>query len=250
MSNPPTPLGRLLTVISWEGSAVRQYRRGGRGMENVLTADVFSALDSLPRVPFLANVLSAATWADRGRRDGLLAEIGSAEFTIFPQARALRPTAKTHQARVEVQPDGIIMTSNHAIVVEAKRIKTSSFQPEQLARNVLVALRDSEHRTPTLLLVLGKEPPVLIRRNGRKPIEEAVELNLEQVYAKTEGINITLRQVRSLVPSLIAWITWRQIVHSIEHTADSFQCPDRWVAESVHRIARTLVCAVEWHADA
>lgn len=33
-------LGRLLEEISWEGSRVREYRDGGRGRENVLTAEV------------------------------------------------------------------------------------------------------------------------------------------------------------------------------------------------------------------
>ena len=49
MVSLPTPLGRLLSVISWEGSSVRMYRRGGRGLENVLTLDVMGALDTLPR---------------------------------------------------------------------------------------------------------------------------------------------------------------------------------------------------------
>jgi hypothetical protein len=38
-------LGRLLEEISWEGASVRRYRDGGRGHENVLTAEVLTALD-------------------------------------------------------------------------------------------------------------------------------------------------------------------------------------------------------------
>lgn len=44
---PPTLIGRLLHEISWEGNA-RPYREGGRGRENVLTAEVFLVLDFLP----------------------------------------------------------------------------------------------------------------------------------------------------------------------------------------------------------
>ena len=53
-------IGRLLEEISWEGSRVKQYREGGRGMENVLTAEVLLPLTYLPRAPFLAPVLRSA----------------------------------------------------------------------------------------------------------------------------------------------------------------------------------------------
>ena len=39
-----TIIGRLLEEISWEGKRVRLYRHGGRGMENVLTAEVMLPL--------------------------------------------------------------------------------------------------------------------------------------------------------------------------------------------------------------
>jgi hypothetical protein len=34
----PSVMSRLLHEISWEGSRVKLYRDGGRGMENALTA--------------------------------------------------------------------------------------------------------------------------------------------------------------------------------------------------------------------
>jgi hypothetical protein len=49
-------LGRLFAEISWEGARVREYRDGGRGRENVLTAEVLGALSYLPRSTFLAAV--------------------------------------------------------------------------------------------------------------------------------------------------------------------------------------------------
>ncbi|HEV8555564.1 MAG TPA: hypothetical protein VGR06_04100 [Actinophytocola sp.] len=57
-------VGRLLEELSWEGPRVRQYRFGGRGLENVLTAEVLTALDFLPRRGFLGAVLAAAHGAD------------------------------------------------------------------------------------------------------------------------------------------------------------------------------------------
>lgn len=53
-------IGRLLEEIPWEGARVKQYRQGGRGMENVLTAEVLLPVTYLPRGPFLAPVLRGA----------------------------------------------------------------------------------------------------------------------------------------------------------------------------------------------
>lgn len=53
-------IGRLLEEISWEGATVRKYRAGGRGLENVLTAEVLLPLSYLPRTAFLGPVLRTA----------------------------------------------------------------------------------------------------------------------------------------------------------------------------------------------
>ena len=42
---PPSMIARLLEEISWEKAV--KYRRGGRGMENVLTAEVLIALTEI-----------------------------------------------------------------------------------------------------------------------------------------------------------------------------------------------------------
>lgn len=57
-------LGRLLEELSWVGSSIRGYRSGGRGYENVLTAEVLGALDFMPRSAFLGAVIAAAHGAD------------------------------------------------------------------------------------------------------------------------------------------------------------------------------------------
>jgi hypothetical protein len=58
-------LGRLLEELSWEGSSIRRYRHGGRGYDNVLTAEVLLALDFLPRQAFLGAVLRVAHGSPR-----------------------------------------------------------------------------------------------------------------------------------------------------------------------------------------
>ena len=50
-------IGRLLEELSWVGHTIKSYREGGRGFENVLTAEVFQALDFLPRSNFLGKII-------------------------------------------------------------------------------------------------------------------------------------------------------------------------------------------------
>ena len=59
-------VGKLLEEISWEKA--RDYRAGGQGRENVLTAEVLVGLDFLPRTHFLGAVIQAAQGADVARK--------------------------------------------------------------------------------------------------------------------------------------------------------------------------------------
>ncbi len=76
-------IGRLLEEISWTGSQVKAFRGGGRGFENVLTAEVFQALDFLPRTSFLGNVIESAHGAVAARA-ALRQEAETAEFHLLP----------------------------------------------------------------------------------------------------------------------------------------------------------------------
>jgi hypothetical protein len=71
-------LGRLLEEISWEGSRVKGYRDGGRGRENVLTAEVLLPLTFLPQEAFLAEVVRSAHGAEQARE----AVAGEAELLV------------------------------------------------------------------------------------------------------------------------------------------------------------------------
>lgn len=87
---PRTPLSRLLEEISWEGRSVVKYRDGGRGKENVLTAEVLTALDYLPRSAYLGAVLRHAHGAPAAvaRAAG---EAEEAEIVFLPEEFALTP---------------------------------------------------------------------------------------------------------------------------------------------------------------
>ena len=159
-------LGRLLEELSWVGKTIRTYREGGRGFENVLTAEVFQALDFLPRTYFLGKIIAASEGADKTRKI-LIEEIEQAEFCLLPGNHYLIPSGDRHQTKLPVQPDGLIESQNVYLVLEAKRIRQSSFQPEQLAREYVLSLRESGTKNPLLLLVLGHQPPISIQKHGR-----------------------------------------------------------------------------------
>jgi hypothetical protein len=94
-------IGRLLEEISWEGKrVVHLYRGGGRGKENVLTAEVMISLDFLPRTHFLAEVLRAAHGAENAL-EGVAAQIEDCELSVLPPQLTLKP------AGTVVQPDAL-----------------------------------------------------------------------------------------------------------------------------------------------
>ena len=122
-------IGRLLEEISWEGRSVRAYRDGGRGRENVLTAEVLWPLSCLPRGPFLGEVLRHAHGAEESRLRAA-AEVEEAVVTLLPDQIELGPEV------IVVQPDAIIVSPGAYVLVEAKRIRRSWFQVHQLPREL------------------------------------------------------------------------------------------------------------------
>jgi len=94
-----TVLGRLLEELSWEAHdrIKTAYCAGGRGLENVLAAEVLMPLDFLPRNHFLGEVLLATR--------------------LTPDKHAF-----------EVQPDAQLISDRCHVLVEAKRIRQAKSQ--------------------------------------------------------------------------------------------------------------------------
>jgi hypothetical protein len=132
----PSIIGRLLEELSWTGRLITKYRGGGRGFENVLSAEVLQALDFLPRAAFLGSVVEALHDGAATARQMLKDEAEKAEFLVLPGEMYLQAE---DIPKVEIQPDAIITTPNVYCLVEAKRIRSSSFQPRQLAREFVMA---------------------------------------------------------------------------------------------------------------
>jgi len=242
-------LGRLLEELSWRGETIRRYRNGGRGYENVLTAEALQGLDFLPRTTFLGAVLAAAHGAPAALRR-LVSEVEEAKVTLLPGNQYLIPSGTRHQTRLPVQPDGLIETPNCFVVVEAKGLGRSSFQPEQLSREYVLTLRDAGARAPIFLLVLPTEPPVKIKDHGKLVPEDAIELYLEPVLARAEQHSISPAQARKLIPEVVCWTTWSDIARIVEQQRTTTMPTDKTVSACIDRLAFSVTRAIAWHAIA
>lgn len=240
-------LGRLLEELSWSGKSIRQYRDGGRGFENVLTAEVLTALDFLPRSAFLGAVLRAAHGAV-GARAQVAAEIEHAELTLLPDELRLAPSGTSQQSRLVVQPDGLLVSPSCLVLLEAKRIRSSSFQVEQLAREYVALMREAAGRTPLFLLILGEPPPVAVKGRGRLSIADAVSTALPSVLDRTEGHQLTDASLMDQLPEVAAWITWAELDSVVQAQRATFQASDPSVASSIGRLTDAVSEAISRHA--
>lgn len=235
-------LGRLLEELSWVGPLIRDYRQGGRGYENVLTAEALQALDFLPRQSFLGRVVRDSRGADATRLL-LASEIESATTTLLPDELHLgRP-----KDSVVVQPDGLIEACGVFVMLEAKRIRPSAFQPEQLARELLCMLIEAGDRKPLLWLLLGEEPPVRVKGHGRLSLADAIALALPQVLERCDEPHDP-DQLLSRVDELVAWTTWQQLQMTVSAALDAYMCEDPSTLASVRRLALSVIHAVDRHA--
>lgn len=231
-------LGRLLEEISWEKAT--KYRAGGRGMENVLTAEVFTPLDYLPRSQFLGEVLLRSHGADDAR-SVIASEIEEARFRLLPD-EVLIGTEKA-----KVQPDGFLESTNSLVLLEAKRIRSSSFQNQQLAREVIALLENAGARRPLLFLILGSPPPVRIDGLGHLDPAEAVAATIAEAIAATGATGIAAEQVISVIDSMLAWTTWDEIRDVVVQQSGEIGWPPG-LDGTVRRLVDALKAAVEWHA--
>jgi len=224
---------RLLDELSWEGNA-RKYRDGGLGLENVITTEVFQALDFLPRRDFLGRVLEGAAGASLAP---LQADIERAVVDVLPGDL-------THpDLGIRAQPDVLIDSPGAFVFVEAKRLRRSSFQPNQLAKELLLAAEHGRGRCPVLLLVLDAPPPVTVQGHGSMSVEDAVGLGRELISAQ-HG-----RPVATPNPSdLVAWTTWSDIGSQVAEAMQAYDNPDQSTVNAVARVAATIADALSAHA--
>ncbi|GAA2501940.1 hypothetical protein [Terrabacter carboxydivorans] len=144
---------------------------------------------------------------------------------------------------LRAQPDVLIDSAETFVFVEAKRLRRSSFQADQLAKELLLAAEHGQGRNPVLLLVLSAPPPIRVQGHGTLTIEEAVLLG-QQLISARRG-----RQVG--VPNAldsVAWTTWGDIGRAVAAAAQDYNNPDESTHNAVTRIAMTVSEALRIHA--
>jgi hypothetical protein len=243
---PDSVLGRLLREVSWDGSTVRRYRDGGVGFENVLTAEAMTALDFLPRTHFLGAVLAAAQGADSARQH-VIAEIEEAQLTLLPDDIVLAPSRTKKSEQLIVQPDGIMISPGCYTLIEAKRIRSSSFQAQQLAREYVSVLHQARGRTPLLLLILGTEPPVRVQGHGKQTVAEAIERYLGPVLGGADEHAFELEPLLGGIPDVVAWLTWSRLGQVVDAQRALFKAEPS-VRATVDRLADSVGLAISRHA--
>lgn len=235
-------IGRLLDELSWEGNA-RKYRGGGNGLENVLTTEVFQALDLLPREAFLGRVLRASAPAGFPAGDAPAAIANAAERAEDSSVEVLLGDLLTPDMGIKAQPDVVIESASSYVFVEAKRIRGGSFQEEQLARELVLAATHGQGRQPLLLLVLGEPPPIAVKGQGRLSIWDAIAAGLDAIEQRLG------RPVRDrTVDVAVAYTTWSGVAAQVEAATGAYENPDPSTARAVERIAATLIHAVARHS--
>lgn len=240
----PSFIGRLLAELSWSGEAIRQYRAGGRGFENVLTTEVLLALDLLPRTHFLGAVLAAAVGAEKGRRV-LIREAEEIEFSLLPGNSYLRPGGKRPQ--YGVQPDAILRSPGAFVVVEAKRLRRGSFQREQLAKEYVITLQRSGVRAPLLLLLLPEPSLVPVAGRGRRSPEEAIAMELESVLGRTESPRYDITEASARIPEVVCWTTWGDLSATLDQQLAALSVADESLRKSISRLVNLVSVALKYN---
>lgn len=128
-------------------------------------------------------------------------------------------------------------------LVEAKRLRQSSFQRLQLAREFLLAHSRAEGRIPLLLLILNKPPPVLIQGQGRQSLTDAIIAGLPEVISRPEAAPTW----HSKIDQTVSWVTWHEITEVVRRQLESIDVADSSLAASIRRLVESIVNSIEWH---
>jgi hypothetical protein len=239
----PSVISRLLDEVSWEGSNVKRYRDGGRGMENPLTAEVFQGLSNLPRDLFLGEVLRCAHGADQTRL-AAAKEAESAELDVLPGSLPL-PVLK-----IAVQPDVWVTGPTVQLLVEAKGFrKGATFNVEQLPRELLCLQAHSGNRTPLLLLVLPTPPPIRLAGSGRHDVDAGVAVGLESLCARAGMAVEEYETLLASIPNRVAWITWSEIYTVVTRQKGALSHLPSSIAAALQRTADGVAETIRWHSD-
>ena len=174
-------------------------------------------------------------------RSRVVREIEDAEVTLLPDELVL-------PGGIKVQPDAQIATNDCLVLLEAKRIRRSSFQTEQLAREYMALLAAADSRVPLLLLILGSPPPVTVQGHGRLEVADAITLKLAEVLERTSESAESLESLVARIPDVVAWVTWDEVGSAVAAQQASFADQGSELDGTVKRLCDAVTTAIDWHS--
>ncbi len=208
----------------------------------MLTAEVFSALDFLPREAFLGEIIRQSHGASTTTRDAVASESANATVTVLPGD--IPPADSDVDPETwRVQPDVLIDSPSAVAFVEAKRIKTSQFQEHQLLKTLAALNEFTGERDSLLLVVTSEPPPYRVERQGRLSIAESIEHSLSIVSDPDDR-----ERLRSAAETSICWTTWQDIAEIISTTAASIAPETGPAAATIERLACSVSDALHRHS--
>lgn len=232
-------IGRLLQEVSYENA--RSYHDGGTGRENVLTVEVFQALDFLPRTGFLGAVMNAAHGADKAR-ERLIEDIENTTVEVL--VGDITPTLESGlPASWAIQPDAVIAGDSVTCLVEAKRLRPSRFQPEQVARCLHTVTDPNLDTLGFVLLVLADDPPIRVNGHGRVGLTTAVGIGLDR-----QGVAWKREELTEVVAQRFAWITWAEIASCVQTALEDQPSSDASVHAAHARLTSSISDSVRRHS--
>lgn len=228
----PGAIGRLIREFSWD-------KIDGRGQEDVLTTEIFLALGFLPSDPFLTAIWSSIHDISEDAMPELISGAATAKFVTLP-GDFIYDSAK---AGAKVQPDVIIECDKIVISVEAKRLRSSLFDPTQLARQAIFLSQLGDSHVGYLWVVLAKPPPIKLGKFGWHTVEEALKHGLYKIADST-----TAEKSLSALKGRVGWSTWSEIVSICRTTQGKIGSEAEPLRECTGRLVSAMEQALQWHA--
>ncbi len=111
----------------------------------------------------------------------------------------------------------------------------------------MAVVAEARGRTPLLLLLLGKEPPVQVQGHGRLTIDDAIRLHLRTVLDRCAP-NLDHDGMFAAVPRTVARITWQELQTVVSAHAGSEPSGDQSTRASIARLAVGVTDAIDRHS--
>ena len=147
-----------------------------------------------------------------------------------------------------VQPDAELTSTSVYTLIEAKRIRRSAFQPEQLARELVTAVTNAQGRMPLVLLILGAPPPVSVRGLGRVSLHDAIDHGLRGLADRDSIDESAIPGLLADIDSVFGWTTWSDVASAVQEAAKTYTTGDPSADRTITRLVNDLTSAVTRHA--